>query len=55
MIPVGGARTACETGINDGGYRVSGRLLETFTVLSTVLLRIPPRLPAAVKTSLSLD
>jgi hypothetical protein len=24
MIPARGARTACETGINDGGYRVSG-------------------------------
>jgi hypothetical protein len=41
MIPARGARTACETGINDGGYRVSGCPAETFTVLSTVLLAIP--------------
>ena len=41
MIPARGARTACETGINDGGYRVSACLAETFTVLPTVLLAIP--------------
>ena len=40
MIPARRARTACETGINDGGYSVSGCPLETFTVLSTVLLAI---------------
>jgi hypothetical protein len=41
MLPVRGARTACETGINAGGYRVSVCPAETFTVLSTVLLAIP--------------
>ena len=55
MIPARGARTACETGIKNGGYRASECPAETFTMLSTVLLVIPPRLPAAVKTSLSLD
>jgi hypothetical protein len=40
MFPARGARTACETGINDGGYRVSGYPAETFTVLPTVLLAI---------------
>jgi len=32
MITARGARTGCETGINDGGYSVSGCLTETFTV-----------------------
>ena len=41
MIPARGARTACETGINDGGYRVSACLAETFTVLPTVLAGNP--------------
>ena len=41
MIPARGARTACETAIKDGGYRISGWPLETFTLLSTVLHQLP--------------
>jgi hypothetical protein len=41
MIPARGARTALETGINDGGYRVSSARQKIFTVLPTVLLAIP--------------
>ncbi len=36
MIPARGARTALETGINDGGYRVSGCPAEAFTVLLAI-------------------
>ena len=43
MIPACGARTACETGIKNSGYRASGCPAETFAMLSTVLLVNPPR------------
>jgi hypothetical protein len=41
MIPAPGARTALETRMKDGGYRVSGCPAEAFTVLPTVLLANP--------------
>jgi hypothetical protein len=55
MIPACGTLTALETGITDGGYRVSGCPAETFTVLPTLLLAIPATFTAAVRTSPLLD
>jgi len=55
MMPARGARTALETGINDGGYRVFGAPGRNLEVPPTLLLAIPAMVTAAVRTSPLLD